>query len=375
VDRLVFEKELVWALPPTLQRLVTRMNPRGQIAIDRSSVRLSRQSPTDPVDAAWKLNFDVHQVDVDCGVPLKNVSGAISLAGHARGEEFSTDGELALDLVQWNKFFVHDVRGPLYADASRVVFGQNAAQPGGGQAPNTQLAARQITAGAYGGKVSGDGYVTFGPPSQFALSAAYQGGDLNRLVSETWSARDGVKGTIYGKVNVKGMSQSPETITGGGVVALSQAELYQLPQLIRLFKLIRSREPDKTAFTAAHAEFQISGRRVYFNKLNLSGDALTLYGQGSVVFDEFQQPLNLTFDSDLAPPNAPLPGLRSVMRQASNQIMRTHVQGTMTHPRFNLEPLPALSEALQQLQQELEPQARQPGEARGARGWFGSLFR
>jgi hypothetical protein len=351
-----------------LQRLVTRLNPRGQVSIDRSNVHLARPSPTGPVESAWQLNFDLHPADLDCGVPLENISGAISLAGHARGEEFSTEGEVSLDSVRWNRFFFHDIRGPLYADASQVVIGRNATQRATGPP-------RPITAAAYGGKVSGDGAATLGPRSQFTLSATYEGGDLRRLVSETWATQENVKGTIYGRIHVKGMSQSPETITGDGVVALHQAELYQLPQFIRLFKLLRSREPDRTAFTHADAAFQISGKRVYFDKLNLSGDALTLYGRGSVVFNEFEQPLNLAFDSDLTSPAAPLAGLRSFMRQASNQFMRTQVQGTIANPRFAIEPLPGLNDALQHIQQGFDPQARQPDEGRGAGGFWGRLFR
>ncbi len=105
--------------------------------------------------------------------------------------------------------------------------------------------------------------------------------------------------------------------------------------------------------------------------LQLSGDAVALHGRGTLDFD---QRLNLTFYSELAPSSVPLAGLRSFMRQASDQMMRLHVQGTIADPQFVLEPLSGLNDALQQIQQELEPQARLPGDQRRARNPFGLLW-
>lgn len=365
VDRLTLEKELLSALPGSLARLVTRLNPQGQVSLAGSSIRLSRDAQGEPIETNWRLHFDVHQASLDCGVHLDSISGGIQLAGHGRGTDFTTDGELTLDSVRWNRFFASAVEGPLYADATQVLLGQEACLA-------RHIPPRRITADAYGGKLAGDAAVTLGAPSRFSVTAEYQGGDLRRLITETWPTRENVQGEIYGRLDLQGISQSPETVRGEGAVAIRNAELYELPQLIRLFKALRGREPDRTAFTQADTEFEISGRLVGLKYLRLNGDAVALHGRGTVDFD---QRLNLTFYSELAPSNATLAGLRSLMRQASNQVMRLHVQGTIANPRFVVEPLAGLNDALQQIQSELGPQARLPRERRRAWGLFGGSLR
>jgi hypothetical protein len=341
---------------------VTRLNPRGQISLDGRNIQLSRSNSADPIVSSWQLNFDMHQASLDCGVELDSISGSLELAGHGQGEDFSAEGELNLDSVRWHRFFFDGVQGPLYADPTQVVFGQRASQTRG-------IPLRRITANAYGGRVEGDAVVTLGHPSRFSMSANYQAGDLRRLVTETWPTRENVKGSIYGTLQLQGTSLSPETVSGQGAVALSEAELYHLPQVIRLFKMLRGQEPDQTAFTQADARFQVSGRQVYFEDLKLKGDAVSLHGGGTVDFVD--QRLRLVFSNDPVPSNSPLTGLRTIMRQASRQVMLLHVGGTISDPQFHSEPLAGLNHALQQILLELDPQARVPAGERGAQRLFG----
>src|SRR5436189_5446421 len=67
---------------------------------------------------------------------------------------------------------------------------------------------------------------------------------------------------------------------GDGKVNLREADLYQLPAMITLLKLLSIQRPDSTAFTNSNIDFRIEGDDLAFDRIDFSGDAISLKGRG-----------------------------------------------------------------------------------------------
>jgi hypothetical protein len=81
------------------------------------------------------------------------------------------------------------------------------------------------------------------------------------------------------------------------------------------------------------------------------GDAVSLRGKGEM---DFQSAIKLTFHAIVGRGELNLPIIKQVFSGASQQIMLIHVDGTLQNPETRKEAFPGVSQALQQLQGELQ---------------------
>ncbi len=126
--------------------------------------------------------------------------------------------------------------------------------------------------------------------------------------------------------------------------------------MVSLLKILSGRVPDTTAFTKSNVDFRLQGEHILIDHVTLSGDAVSLYGQGQMNFD---RQINLTFHSLGGREEYQLPMLRTVLGHASKQIMQIHVEGTLDNPVTRGEAFPGVSHALQLWQEEMK-QSREP---------------
>ena len=70
-----------------------------------------------------------------------------------------------------------------------------------------------------------------------------------------------------------------------GELHVVDANIYELPLLVSMLKVLRNRTPNTTAFNRCDMEFAIQGEHIHFQQLNLLGDAVSLYGKGETNFD------------------------------------------------------------------------------------------
>jgi hypothetical protein len=101
-------------------------------------------------------------------------------------------------------------------------------------------------------------------------------------------------------------------------------------------------------------KFRVAGPHLYYDQFDLYGDVMSLYGKGEMDLD---RNIRLTFHSQIGPGQLQLPVWRRLVGEASQQIMQIHVDGTLDQPRITNQMLPAVNEALQQLQVDLQPGA------------------
>ncbi len=358
VDRLRADRELVQALPERLKRVAGALNPTGLMNLHGSLDLEHAGGPAEPSRWQWDLGVGVQQTGLRCGsLALENVCGEISLLGQFDREHVQSRGELALDSLTYKDCQLTQVKGPIWIDDGRVLFGAEVDRSDGPVAAKTNppRAPRSITAGLFGGTLAGDGWVTLGPEPHYALNATLTDADLARCGQELLAGRQRLRGKILATADLSGSGWTRNALLGRGTIRLSEGNIYELPVMVSLLKLLSIRPPDQNAFSDATIDYRIEGEHTYFDRIDFRGDAISLRGKGEM---DSQSAIRLTFYTLVGRGEIPLPLIGpvvgSVVRGASQQLVAVHVDGTLQEPRTRQEALPALNQALQQLRDELQ---------------------
>ena len=335
------DHELEAALPPVLKRAVVELKPKGAINL-KGAVDFSRNGPEAPLHVGWDVNLFVHLASLQVGLTLENLSGRVRLTGAADGARYSSFGELDINNLTYKNYQFTDVAGPLWFDHEKAVFGDWGPQARQGAQHN-----RRITSKLWGGTLAGDCQVEFGAAPRYTVAATLSGAELSQVARDNLSSNPKLQGKILANVNLRGQRR-PGSMFGSGNIHLSEANVYELPVMVSLLKIVRAKPPDATAFTDSDIAFDIRGERLYLNPIQLNGDAINLSGQGEVKLDGQTNPINLQLYTKVGRGTMPL--LSGVLREASQQIMTIHVDGTLDHPTARAEAFPVANQALQQLQ-------------------------
>ncbi|HJQ80638.1 MAG TPA: AsmA-like C-terminal region-containing protein [Lacipirellulaceae bacterium] len=346
IDRLTprRDRDLLAALPPALQTIVERLQPTGNFAVHNSAVGLAGGAQTSRMAAAWDVRLLCHQAAFQGAFSPHGVTGEIRLLGRNDLPTPYAAGELDLDSLVWKDIQFTNVRGPIWIDSLYCLFGELAAQRQG-QPP------RRLTGDAYGGSLAANAVLQHGPDPRYELDVALGGVNLARFSSERLGGSGGLSGTVSGKLTLAGTGRSPQTLSGGGELHVVEGNIYELPFLMSLLKVLKNRTPTSTAFDQCDMRFAIQGEHIQFQQLNLLGDALSLYGNGET---NFNRDLNLVFYTLIGPADLPIPLLKNLAGQVSQQGMQLKVVGKWDNPEVQRKALPALNDAFQQIQAEIQ---------------------
>jgi len=153
-------------------------------------------------------------------------------------------------------------------------------------------------------------------------------------------------------IDLRGTGRSVHGLKGKGSIQLRNAEIYELPLIVSLLKILNFAEPDPTAFTESDIDFVIDGPHIYFRKLNFSGDAISLLGQGMMNFDT---QIQLTFKTIVGRGNLNIPVIKDLFRGTQGQLMAIYVGGTLQEPEQRGEAFPGVNQMLRQLELGLNP--------------------
>ncbi len=351
VDRLRLDRDLIQALPERLKRPLLEISPSGPVSLSGSFQMSSGQRPGEPVQYAWDLRLGLVAASADCGVKLENIHGSIALAGRFDGYNFYSLGELSIDSLSYKDLQFTHVMGPIWIDDQQVLLGGWVARRHNellaDQTPRPPQRPRPITARLFGGLVEGDCWATFSPEPRFGLRARLTNADLAICSREVLAGQQQLRGFLIGELELRGNMRSTNSLSGRGHLQLGDGDVYELPLMIALLKLLAVRKPDRNTFSNANMDFRIEGEHIYFDRVNFHGDALSLLGKGEM---DFQQNIRLTFHAAVGRGQLNLPVLRELFAGASQQIMLIHVTGTLQNPEMKKEAFPGVNQAIQQLQ-------------------------
>lgn len=349
VDRLRIDRELMQALPARLKKNLGELSPAGPISLQGRFDLGRGGNPSEPVRSQWDLMLGLNQVALDCGLRVENVYGSMTLIGGFDGQSLHSHGELTLESLTCKDYQVTDMRGPYWIEDQYVFLGigacqrENQFQPRGSAATQPL---RHITAKMFGGRIGGDARVDLGSSPLWVVQAGVVDVDLATCAREMQSSHQNLRGKIQGEFTIQGQGHSRNSLAGGGTLHLHDANVYELPVLISVLKIL-SRSPDPNTFSRSDADFRIRGEHVYFDKLNFNADAVSLLGKGEV---NFQGETRMSFTPVVGGGDAGIPLLRKFFTGAGQQLMVIHVGGTIQNPDIRKEAMPGVNQALQQLQ-------------------------
>ncbi|MFM8709458.1 MAG: AsmA-like C-terminal domain-containing protein, partial [Planctomycetia bacterium] len=155
------------------------------------------------------------------------------------------------------------------------------------------------------------------------------------------------RGRVFGTAEVSGSRAGTHSLAGRGQLRLRDADIYELPLVVAMLKMLRVKAPDLNAFGSSIVDFRIEGPRAYLDNIELSGDAISLVGNGEIDFDSN---VHMTFRSIMGDSATQLPAMKRLLGGASGQFMLIHVDGTLPHPEMTSEAFPTLAAAIQKLQ-------------------------
>jgi hypothetical protein len=92
------------------------------------------------------------------------------------------------------------------------------------------------------------------------------------------------------------------------LVQLRNGDIYELPVMVALLKILSVRNPDRTAFSEGQMNFVVQGPHLYFDPITFTGDAISLEGKGEM---DFQTILHLQFRSRLGRNELNVPVIRT----------------------------------------------------------------
>ncbi len=354
VDRLLVDRELVQAMPSRMKKAFTSLDPKGPVAL-RGRWELSRGGRLDdPLTSRWDLELTVAGGSIRPGIKLENIHGGLTLQGAFDGRTSHSFGELDLDSVTFEDLQFTQVTGPLWIDEGQALFGafadrhRNERQqaPPRGEHDKTRRRLRPLSGRIFGGTVYGNGWVTFGETPTFALRATLADADLATIAQELAPGHQHLKGRILASLNLRGEGQSLNTLSGHGAIHLREADLYELPVMIALLKILNLRRPDTNAFDSSDIEYRIAGNHVYLDRIVFNGDAISLEGAGET---NFAGDIRLGFHPMLGPEDRRSRLLKGLLGGAGQEFLLIRVTGTVHDPKTEKQVFPTLNQALQQI--------------------------
>lgn len=361
VDQFQFDRELIEALPLPLRQVHTTMGLQGGLNL-RGRLRLARAGlPDAPLQTSWDFNLGIHQGTLTCAVGAKNINGGVHVWGSANGETLSSRGELTIDSFMYRDVQVTGVRGPIWMDGTQLLVGKWVDRRTGAENARTP---RSLSGTLFGGRVFADAWVRLGESPRFGLQATLSEADLHQCATELIAGRQELSGKIWGNIDLRGAGCTMNSVSGRGQIQLREADIYELPVMISLLKILSIRLPDKTAFSQSDIRFRVEGNHVYFDPIDFKGDAVSLLGKGEM---DFQQNVRLTFYPVVGRDELYVPLVQPLLKGASQQVMLVHVDGTLQQPRTTKEAFPGVNQALRELGFDLQDpilNGRQPDEGR-----------
>jgi hypothetical protein len=202
------------------------------------------------------------------------------------------------------------------------------------------LRLRDLKADLFGGSVGGAARIVFGPLLRYEVDLRALQVQLQQVGAHNHLGE--LQGPATAAVYLEGVGSELSGLKGNGRIDVLNGKLLRLPPLLDLLKYFGLRQPDRTAFEQAHMLFALEGPRVRVQQLELLGNAISLYGQGSLNLDGSD--LNLDFTATPGRLTQVLPyGIDDIPRAISSQLLKVKMRGELARARYEAEPVPAVA--------------------------------
>ncbi len=339
-NHVLLDDGLLQALPEKLRKTAQGIHLQDQtVDMQAKTVVISHTDPhnANERDVYWNGQLWFQDANLQAGIDFKNVTGSMACEGRCRGEHM---------LGLTGNIFVNDatVLGQPFHDAwTHFAIGK--------ETPDVMLFT--IYAPIFGGKITGAGRVELTSTEHYQMDLAASEIALERFAAYNLGPKHPMAGIAAGQVHLEGQgADGGSNLKGQGTIDVPyspKTKLMDLPLLLDLLKFLGLGLPDRTAFEEAHARFAIDGNRLTVSKLELLGNAISLYGKGDV--NMATKDLKLDMYSSWGRAEQLLPSVfRNVPSAISKQLLKIEVRGKIGgHDgdlQFSKVPVPSVVEPL-----------------------------
>jgi len=339
-EGLRFEGPLRNALPGPLKKAFAVIRPAGRVDLDLR--RLAYRVDEDGMGhAEWDGTVVLDEVAADPGVQIAGVVGTADLLGRWDAGQVTLDGNLR---IQQGEVAGKNIQGThmrvrKMADAKAVVL-------------------ESIEGECYGGRMEGFAAIGVEPGGRYALNLAVTGVDFERLLRDGFRLEHNISGgRLEGTLGLRAGSDGTQA---SGFLRVTDAELYELPVVVRLLNVFRLAPDERTAFQKARVLYFLRGGRLYLGDVRLEGRAINLYGTGIMEKDGRLDLLFLTGKKDDDPL---LPALSELLEGVRKQLVVVVVTGTLSEPQVEFRTLSALTAPIREVLDMVRAQRAREGGA------------
>jgi len=319
-DGLRFEGPLRDALPAPLKKAFAILKPTGRVDLDLERLRY-RRDEDGAGRADWYGTAVLDEVGAEPGVAIAGVVGTAEVLGTWTAGEMALQGGMHIQQGQVAEKDFRDTRLRLRktGDADAVSI-------------------RDIEGEFYGGRMEGSATIGLKPGGSYALDLAVTDVDFERLLREGFRLEHNIRGGILR--GTLGLRAVRGRVEASGFLRVTDAELYEVPLVVRLINVFRLASSERTAFQKARVLYFLRGGRLILGDIRLEGRALNLYGAGVM---ERDGRLHLTFMTGKKNDDPLLPALSEMMEGLRKQLVVVLVTGTLAEPQVEFRTLSAVT--------------------------------
>ena len=328
--RVLVDRSLLSALPEKLRKPLETLEFRGPVNVGGWTLFVADPKSGNPYAQSYDLALDIEDGKLSGGSVASGIRGTIGLQGVFAENAPIAVGKFQLDAMTVKEIPVTNLQGHFAMDGENIYFGRDASaiQLPASMAQYLQSVASpsnqvQLASGiertTLPGLPKANGTITGSPspPSTASAGLAMEvhpddlqakmlsgqlrvhgnahlatgrvnvqvqlhDADFRSLLLDLGQSAGRASGRLFAEMSVSGAPHNLNTLTGEGTVRLRDADLYELPSMVRLFRLLSVRPPDDGAFESADIRFTIDGDRIPLQEFALDGDLISLRGTGWV---------------------------------------------------------------------------------------------
>jgi hypothetical protein len=213
-------------------------------------------------------------------------------------------------------------------------------------------ATKNLIADCYGGKLTGR--VEFRRPAhatpECMLQVAFDNVDLRQFLSDTKSKQtpdtEHTSGKMGGELGLMVGADEKSSRIGICKLTINDMQVGRLSPLSKLLNVLKLTEPKDFAFDQMLVDSYIKGERLFFRKLDLSGEAIAFQGSGWMNLPSHNVDLVLTARGRrlaTADPSV----LQSLTEGLGQAVVQMKVTGDLYDPQITTKTFPVIGQSLQ----------------------------
>jgi hypothetical protein len=325
---------------PSLKAACTALDLKDPVMLQTDLRIAVGPEPGAEPDIYWDGQLWLKRARLRTGLELSNVTGTLASRGRHRcdphrGRLLELIGNFRLDQAVLLKQPFHDVQGSLQVLDKEP-----------------EVLALGIKAPVFGGDVSGQVRIEVNKSkTRYNLNLTASQIDLQEFGRHNLGDESKLRGQAGGRLVLSGLDSGIDSLDGYGQIEIPRGHIYpyNLPLLIDLLKLLALRAPDRTMFDEANAFFRINGQNVHVDRLELLGNAVSLYGRGDFKHDGTD--VKLDFYPSWGRVEQLMPEvLRSIPAEIGKQMLKIEMRGQVgANPgdlRLTKRPVPIVTDPL-----------------------------